>query len=63
MKDLCKLWNIDPEKFHPEVPQDIVSMLEIAERGEIEFMWVIGTNPIVSLPDQNRTRKILINCS
>lgn len=59
MKELCQLWNIDPEKFHPEVPQDIVSMLEIAERGEIEFMWVIGTNPIVSLPDQNRTRKIL----
>lgn len=59
MKDLCNLWNIDADQFHPEVPQDIVSMLEIAERGEIEFMWVIGTNPIVSLPDQNRTRKIL----
>lgn len=59
MKELCKIWNIDPEKFHPEVPKDIVGMLEIAERGEIEFMWVIGTNPIVSLPDQNRTRKIL----
>lgn len=59
MKELCALWNIDHDKFHPEVPQDIVSMLEIAERGEIEFMWVIGTNPIVSLPDQNRTRKIL----
>lgn len=59
MKDLCRLWNIDADQFHPEVPQDIVSMLEMAERGEIEFMWVIGTNPIVSLPDQNRTRKIL----
>lgn len=59
MKELCKFWNIDPEKFHPEVPKDIVGMLEIAERGEIEFMWIIGTNPIVSLPDQNRTRKIL----
>lgn len=59
MKDLCELWNIDPDGFHPEVPQDIVKMLEMAERGEIEFMWVIGTNPIVSLPDQNRTRKIL----
>jgi anaerobic selenocysteine-containing dehydrogenase len=59
MKDLARLWNIDPESFHPEVPNDILKMLEIAERGEIEFMWVIGTNPIVSLPDQNRTRRIL----
>lgn len=59
MKELAGLWNIDPETFHPEVPNDILSMMEIAERGEIEFMWVIGTNPIVSLPDQNRTRRIL----
>jgi anaerobic selenocysteine-containing dehydrogenase len=59
MKDLCAHWNIDHAKFHPEVPNDILTMMETAERGEIEFMWVIGTNPIVSLPDQNRTRKIL----
>jgi predicted molibdopterin-dependent oxidoreductase YjgC len=59
MKDLCAHWNIDHATFHPEVPMDILSMMEMAERGEIEFMWVIGTNPIVSLPDQNRTRKIL----
>ena len=59
MKDLCRHWNLDFDKFHPEVPNDILTMLEIAERGEIEFMWVIGTNPLVSLPDQNRSRKIL----
>src|SRR5690348_15442598 len=34
-------------------------MMETAERGEIEFMWVIGTNPLVSLPDQNRSERIL----
>jgi anaerobic selenocysteine-containing dehydrogenase len=59
MRDLCDRWNLDFDTFHPEVPKDILLMMETAERGEIEFMWVIGTNPIVSLPDQNRTRKIL----
>lgn len=59
MKDLCALWNIAFEDFHPEVPKDILTMMESAERGEIEFMWVIGTNPLVSLPDQNRSRTIL----
>ena len=58
MKELAELWKIDPAEFHPEVPNDILSMLEIAERGEIEFLWVIGTNPMVSLPDQNRSRRI-----
>ena len=59
MRDLCEHWNLDFDNFHPEVPKDILLMMEMAERGEIEFMWVIGTNPLVSLPDQNRTRKIL----
>ena len=59
MRDLCALWNLDFASFHPEPPKDILLMMETAERGEIEFMWIIGTNPLVSLPDQNRTRKIL----
>jgi anaerobic selenocysteine-containing dehydrogenase len=59
MRELAELWNIDFDRFHPEVPKDILTMLEVAERGEIEFLWVIGTNPLVSLPDQNRTRRIL----
>ena len=59
MKQIAHVWNLDFDKFHPEVPKDIIMMLEVAERGEIEFMWVIGTNPLVSLPDQNRTKKIL----
>jgi ferredoxin-nitrate reductase len=59
MRDLCALWNLDFDTFHPEVPKDILLMMETAERGEIEFLWVIGTNPLVSLPDQNRTERIL----
>ncbi|MBM7117902.1 molybdopterin oxidoreductase family protein [Archangium primigenium] len=59
MKELCDLWNLDFERFHSEVPKDITTMMEVAERGEIEFMWVIGTNPLVSMPDQNRTTRIL----
>jgi anaerobic selenocysteine-containing dehydrogenase len=59
MKELCEIWNIDFETFHPKPPRDVITMLEVAERGQIEFMWVIGTNPLVSLPDQNRTQRIL----
>jgi anaerobic selenocysteine-containing dehydrogenase len=59
MRDLCRHWNLNFDQFHPEVPKDILLMMETAERGEIEFMWVIGTNPLVSLPDQNRSERIL----
>jgi anaerobic selenocysteine-containing dehydrogenase len=59
MRDLAEHWNLDYGNFRHEVPQDIMSMMEAAERGEIEFMWVIGTNPLVSLPDQNRSERIM----
>jgi anaerobic selenocysteine-containing dehydrogenase len=56
---LCAHWNLDFDTFRREVPKDIMSMLETAERGEIELLWAIGTNPLVSLPDQNRSERIL----
>ncbi|MGH8162293.1 MAG: molybdopterin-dependent oxidoreductase, partial [Gammaproteobacteria bacterium] len=59
MRELCELWNIDFAAFHREAPKDILAMMEAAERGEIELLWVIGTNPLVSMPDQNRSERIL----
>ncbi|WP_445489333.1 molybdopterin-dependent oxidoreductase [Rhodopseudomonas sp. RCAM05734] len=36
-----------------------VQMFESIERGEIKALWVIGTNPAVSLPDANAARAAL----
>jgi anaerobic selenocysteine-containing dehydrogenase len=35
MRDLCKLWNLDFDTFRPEVPKDILSMMEMAWRDRI----------------------------
>ena len=59
MRELCDLWKLDFDTFRPENANDILLMMEKAERGEIEFLWVMGTNPVVSLPDRNRTARIL----
>jgi ferredoxin-nitrate reductase len=59
MKELCKLWNLEYETFHPEIPVDIVSIFEKIEVGEVDFLWVIGTNPAVSMPNQNKSKKIM----
>jgi ferredoxin-nitrate reductase len=53
----CDIWNINYETFCRDDADDILQMMEKAERGEIEFMWVIGTNPVVSLPDRLRTER------
>ncbi|MGV6807355.1 MAG: molybdopterin oxidoreductase family protein, partial [bacterium] len=32
------------------------------ERGEIKAIWIMGTNPVVSLPDSEKTRRALRQC-
>lgn len=39
-----------------------VELFRAVERGEIKALWVMGTNPAVSLPDTNRVRGALEIC-
>ena len=47
----------------PEGPgYKAVELFEAIERGEIRAVWIMATNPGVSLPDANRMRRILAAC-
>ncbi len=37
----------------------IIEAMERMARGSIRFLWVVGTNPAVSLPEQSSTRRAL----
>ena len=39
-----------------------VALFEAVERGEIKVLWIMGTNPAVSLPDSARVRKAMEHC-
>ncbi|WP_417534398.1 molybdopterin-dependent oxidoreductase [Marinobacterium stanieri] len=39
-----------------------VDLFEAIERGEIKAVWIMATNPLVSLPDANRVRRALEKC-
>ncbi len=39
-----------------------VDMFDAVERGEIKAIWIMATNPAVSLPDANKVRKALVKC-
>ncbi|MCL7942571.1 nitrate reductase [Marinobacter sp. ATCH36] len=39
-----------------------VDMFEAVHRGEIRVIWIMGTNPAVSLPDSARVREALARC-
>jgi ferredoxin-nitrate reductase len=60
MEDLAKIWNIDPVKVpHWSEPTHVENILSFIEHDTIEMLWISGTNPLVSLPNSERIRRLL----
>jgi ferredoxin-nitrate reductase len=58
--DLAARWNVDPDALpHWTKPSHAMEIFRHAEDGTIRFLWIIATNPAVSLPDLSRVRNIL----
>jgi anaerobic selenocysteine-containing dehydrogenase len=59
--ELARIWNIEQIRIpHYAPPTHAMAMMRYAEEGSIRFLWVIGTNPAVSLPELRRIREIFV---
>jgi len=59
MEELARLWNIELSRLpHWSEPTHVESILNYIEAGSIRMLWVSGTNPLVSLPDLVRARRL-----
>ncbi|KAB8136784.1 molybdopterin-dependent oxidoreductase [Gracilibacillus oryzae] len=59
IQDIAALWNVKEEDLEIGPNKGIIKQLELMEKGQIQFFWNIHTNPLVSLPNQERARKAL----
>ncbi|HEX6023415.1 MAG TPA: molybdopterin oxidoreductase family protein [Solirubrobacter sp.] len=60
IEELAKLWNVEPATIpHWAPPTHAMQIFRYAEQGSIELLWIIATNPAVSLPELGRIRRIL----
>lgn len=58
--ELAGLWRVDPLAIPTwSPPTHTMQIFRYAEEGSIRFLWIIGTNPAVSLPELHRIRSIL----
>jgi sulfite reductase (NADPH) flavoprotein alpha-component len=48
------LWKLHPGAVRPEPGADAVSMFQKLESGEIKTIWIMGTNPVASMPKRSR---------
>jgi anaerobic selenocysteine-containing dehydrogenase len=60
VEELARLWNVDPLTIpHWGPPTHAMQIWRYAEQGSIKLLWIICTNPAVSLPELHRIRSIL----
>ncbi len=60
IEELARRWNVDPATIpHWAPPTHAMGIFRHAEEGSIRMLWIISTNPAVSLPDLMRIRTIL----
>lgn len=59
-EEIAAIWGVDPAKL-PDKSPAITEILDAAIAGKVKALWVICTNPLISLPDQNHVRKALAN--
>ncbi|MCG6659314.1 nitrate reductase [Halomonas campisalis] len=61
---VARFWATDG--LTPELPQGpghkAIELFEAIERGEVQALWIMATNPAVSLPEANRVRAALEAC-
>lgn len=57
-KEVAQLWNIPVERL-PQFSKSILQIFKDIELGKVKLFWNIATNPAVSLPHQEWTRKQL----
>lgn len=52
----AKIWDVDVKNIDPKPTYHTVEMFRALDRGDIRFMWIQVTNPMVTMPHLNRYR-------
>lgn len=55
-KRAAKIWKMPVENISPKPTHHTVSMFRALDRGDIRFMWIQVTNPMVTMPKLRRYR-------
>ncbi|MFY0686011.1 MAG: molybdopterin-dependent oxidoreductase [Cyclobacteriaceae bacterium] len=55
-KKAADIWKVPVENINPKPSHHTVSMFRALDRGDIKFMWIQVTNPMVTMPHLNRYR-------
>ena len=55
-KKAAEIWKVPVENIQPKPSLHTVEMFRALDRGDVRFMWIQVTNPMVTMPKLNRYR-------
>src|SRR5207302_6978158 len=58
-RDVEQYWGRRPGAISPAVGLTAVEMFRALEKGQLQAIWIAGTNPAVSMPDLHHIRRAL----
>ena len=58
-EQIAKIWGIPAKKIKPEPGLDAVRMFEAAETGALKALWIVGCNPLATMPNANQIHRAL----
>ena len=53
----AELWGVPPDTLSSLPGHHVLGMFRALERGDLRFLWIQATNPMVSLPNVDRYRR------
>jgi nitrate reductase (cytochrome) len=51
------IWNVPSDRIDPKPGAHALSLFRRIERGELRFLWIMATDPMVSMPNVDRYRR------
>ncbi len=58
-EDIGQFWGVDPDFFPKQRGMTQTDIFPAIETGKIKGLWLVGTNPMTSMPNTARIRKTL----
>src|SRR5262245_32502045 len=58
-EQIARIWGVRPQKIQPTPGLDAVRMFEAAESGKLKALWIVGCNPLATMPNASQIRRAL----
>jgi predicted molibdopterin-dependent oxidoreductase YjgC len=58
-EQIARIWGVPAKRIKPKPGLDAVRMFEAAETGAVKALWIVGCNPLATMPNANQIRRSL----